>query len=78
MWIDSNKRLLNMIRRHEVGIKYPDLIPRIAFNILIQKDTAIFNTACYRCFSNWFYWAKTKEGHDYWRRINKTLSPEKY
>ena len=73
MQIKSNKRLLAKISKHEVGIKYPDLIPHIAFNILIQRDNSIFSRACYSCFSNWFYWAKTKEGHDYWRGINKTL-----
>ena len=75
MKIKSNKSLLARIRKHEVGIKYPDLIPRIAFNILIQKDNSIFNYNCYRRFSNWFYWAKTREGYDYWREIYKTLSP---
>ena len=78
MKIKSNKSLLARIRKHEVGIKYPDLIPRIAFNILIQKDNSIFNYNCYRCFSNWFYWANTREGHDYWQRVSKTLSPVKH
>ena len=78
MKIKSNKRLLAKIRKHEVGIKYPDLIPRIAFNILIQKDNSIFNYNCYRRFSNWFYWSKTREGHDYWRQVSKTLSPVKH
>ena len=75
MQIKSNKHLLTKIRNHEVGIKYPDLIPRIAFNILIQQDNSIFSYSCYRSFSNWFYWAKTREGHDYWREIDETLSP---
>ena len=75
MQIKSNKRLLARIRNHEVGIKYPDLIPYIACNIVIQKDNSIFNPACYRCFSSWFYWEITREGHDYWRWINKTLQP---
>ena len=78
MKIKSNKRLLAKIRKHEVGIKYPDLIPRIACNIVIQKDNSIFNYNCYRRFSNWFYWANTREGHDYWWRVNKTLSPVKH
>ena len=78
MQIKSNKYLLARISNHEVGIKYPNLIPRIAFIILIQDDNSIFNPVCYRHFSNWFYWANTKEGHDYWRWIAETLSPEKH
>ena len=73
MQIKSNKHLLARIRNHEVGIKYPDLIPRIACNIVIQRDNSIFSPACYRRFTNWFYWAKTKEGHDYWDAIANTL-----
>ena len=73
MQINSNKRLLARIRNHEVGIKYPDLIPRIACNIIIQRDDSIFKISCYSRFSNWFYWAKSKEGYDYWRQIDKTL-----
>ena len=78
MQIKSNKRLLARIRNHEVGVKYPDLIPCIAYNIIIQRDDSIFKSACYRRFSNWFYWANTKEGHDYWYQVAKTLSPAKY
>ena len=73
MWIDSNKRLLNMIRRHEVGIKYPDLIPCIAFNILIQKDTTIFNPKNYHHFTWWFHWETSREGYNYWNEIAITL-----
>ena len=73
MQIKSNKRLLARIRNHEVGVKYPDLIPYIACNIVIQKDNSIFSRNCYRCFANWFYWAKTREGHDFWCEINKAL-----
>ena len=73
MWIDSNKQLLNMIRRHEVGIKYPDLIPCIAFNILIQKDTTIFNPKSYHHFTWWFHWETFREGYDYWNEIAITL-----
>ena len=78
MKIKSNKSLLARIRKHEVGIKYPDLIPYIACNIVIQKNNNIFSYSCYRRFSNWFYWAKTREGHDYWHEIDKTLSPVKH
>ena len=74
MKIRSNKQLLARIRNHEVGIRYPDLIPAIACNIVTQRDNSIFKPACYRRFSNWFYWAKTKEGYDYWHEIYKTLS----
>ena len=74
MKIHSNKQLLAKIRNHEVGIRYPDLIPAIACNIVIQRDNNIFAPARYRRFSNWFYWAKTKEGYDYWHEIYKTLS----
>ena len=77
MQIKSNKRLLARIRNHEVGVRYPNLIPYIACNIVIQRDNSIFKSACYRRFAIWFYWAKTKEGHDYWHRINKTLQPSK-
>ena len=73
MQIKSNKRLLARIRNHEVGVKYPDLIPYIACNIIIQQDNSIFAPACYRRFSNWFYWANTREGHDYWQHIDNTL-----
>ena len=73
MQIKSNKRLLARIRNHEVGVKYPDLIPCIAYNIIIQRDYSIFKYNCYKRFSNWFYWANTKEGHDYWNKINRTL-----
>ena len=73
MQIKSNKRLLARIRNHEVGVRYPDLIPYIACNIVTQKDNSIFEPDLYRCFSNWFCWPNTREGHEYWREINKTL-----
>ena len=73
MQIKSNKRLLARIRNHEVGVRYPNLIPYIACNIVIQKDDTIFNPNYYRRFSNWFLWINTKEGHDYWREIDNTL-----
>ena len=75
MQIKSNKRLLARIRKHEVGVRYPNLIPCIAYNIIIQRDDSIFKPWGYRDFSNWFYWAGTREGHDYWREINRTLQP---
>ena len=75
MQIKSNKLLLAKIRNHEVSIRYPDLIPYIACNIVIQRDNSIFASSCYRRFSNWFYWANTKEGHDYWCGVDKTLHP---
>ena len=75
MQIKSNKLLLNRIRNHEVGIRYPNLIPYIACNIVTQRDNSIFKSACYRRFANWFYWAKTKEGHDYWCEVHRTLQP---
>ena len=73
MQIKSNKYLLARIRNHEVGVRYPDLIPYIACNIVIQKDDSIFKPDCYRHFSAWFYWVNTKEGHAYWNEINKTV-----
>ena len=69
MKIHSNKQLLDIIRNHEVGIKYPKLISRIAFNILIQKDTTIFDPEYYSDFNWWFHWSITREGHDYWYNI---------
>ena len=75
MQIKSNKRLLARIHNHEVGVRYPDLIPYIACNIVTQGDNSIFKPSCYRRFGNWFYWAKTREGHDYWKGIDKTLHP---
>ena len=75
MQIKSNKRLLDRIRHHEVGVRYPDLIPYIACNIVIQRDNSIFAPACYSCFSIWFCWANSREGHEYWREINRTLQP---
>ena len=73
MQIKSNKHLLDLISKHEVGVRYPDLIPCIACNIVIQKDNSIFKPDLYRYFSTWFYWANTKEGHDYWREIDETV-----
>ena len=73
MKIHSNKELLDIIRNHEVGIKYPELISRIAFNILTQKDTAIFDPTYYPYFDWWFEWAKSREGHEYWYKIASTL-----
>ena len=75
MQIKSNKRLLARIRNHEVGVRYPGLIPYIACNIVIQRDNNIFKPDLYRHFSTWFYWAKTGEGHEYWSEINRTLQP---
>ena len=75
MQIKSNKQLLARIRNHEVGVKYPNLIPYIACNIVIQRDDSIFSYSCYRYFANWFYWEITREGHDFWRKINSTLQP---
>ena len=73
MKISSNKQLLDIIRNHEVGVRYPDLIPRIAFNILIQKDTAIFDPNYYPRFDWWFRWTISREGYDYWSEISSTL-----
>ena len=74
MQIKSNKYLLNLISKHKVGIMHPNLIPRIVRNIVFQKDTTIFDPEYYPDFSNWFYWAESREGHDYWARVNRTLS----
>ena len=73
MKIYSNKQLLNLISNHEVGIKYPELIPRIAFNILIQKDTTIDDLDRYPNFNWWFLWATSREGYDYWNEIASSL-----
>ena len=73
MQIKSNKRLLAKIRNHKVGVRYPDLIPYIACNIVIQQDNSIFKSDCYRYFSTWFHWANTREGYEYWHRIDETL-----
>ena len=73
MQITSNKRLLNLISKHEVGIIYPNLIPYIARNIVLQRNNTILDPYQYPYFSNWFYWANTKEGPEYWSRINRTL-----
>ena len=73
MQITSNKYLLARIRNHEVGVRYPNLIPYIACNIVIQKDNSIFSYDCYSYFSFWFYWAKTKEGYTYWSHIANTI-----
>ena len=73
MRIKSNKRLLAIIRNHEVGVRYPDLIPYIACNIVIQRDDTIFDPEYYYDFSNWFYWIESEEGHIYWSRVNLTL-----
>ena len=73
MQIKSNKRLLAKIRNHEVGIRYPDLIPYIACNIVVQRDNSIFSPACYRRFSNWFYWVESREGNIYWSKVNVAL-----
>ena len=73
MKIKSNKRLLNLISKHEVGIVYPNLLPYIAYNIVIQKNNNIFDPEYYPDFSNWFYWVESREGHIYWSRVNVTL-----
>ena len=73
MQIKSNKCLLNLISKHKVGIMYPNLIPRIIHNIVIQRDISIFNPEYYPDFLYWFYWAESREGHKYWARVNKTL-----
>ena len=74
MQIKSNKCLLNLISKHEVGIMYPNLIPYITLNIVLQRDNGIFNPDYYPYFRNWFYWVESREGHIYWSRINETLS----
>ena len=73
MKIYSNHKLLHSIRKHEVGIKYPELISRIAFNILIQKDATIYNPTYYHYFDWWFEWSKSREGYAYWYEISSTL-----
>ena len=73
MQIKSNRRLLARIHNHEVGVRYPDLIPYIACNIVTQGDNNIFKPDLYRHFATWFLWLDTKEGHDYWHEIDKTL-----
>ena len=73
MKIKSNKRLLHLISNHEVGIIYPNLIPYMACNIVTQRDDSIFKSYGYCRFAIWFYWAKTKEGHDFWDKIRNTL-----
>ena len=78
MKIKSNKRLLHLIRNHEVGVRYPNLIPCIACNIVTQRDNNIFKPGCHHQFAGWFYWADTKEGHDYWHEIHKTLYTVKH
>ena len=74
MQIKSNKYLLARIRNHEVGIMYPNLIPYITLNIVLQRDNGVFNPDYYPYFRNWFFWAESREGHVYWSRINETLS----
>ena len=74
MQIKSNRCLLNLISKHKVGIIYPNLIPYIACNIVIQRENSIFNPDYYPYFRNWFFWAESREGHSYWSRINETLS----
>ena len=73
MQIKSNKCLLNLISKHKVGIMYPNLIPHIARNIVLQRDNTIFNPDYYPNFSNWFYWVESREGHIYWSRVNVLL-----
>ena len=78
MQIKSNKRLLARIRNHEVGVRYPNLIPYIACNIVTQRNDNIFRPDLYRHFSTWFLWINTREGNEYWCRINKTLYTVKH
>ena len=73
MKIYSNKQLLNLISNHEVGIKYPELIPRIMFNILIQQNISILDPNYYPSFKSWFYWPDSLEGYTYWATVNATL-----
>ena len=74
MQIKSNKYLLNLISKHQVGIMYPNLIPYIARNIVLQRDNTIFDHDSYPYFIYWFFWQESREGHNYWSRINETLS----
>ena len=78
MQIKSNKHLLHLISKHEVGIIFPNLIPYIACNIVTQRDKSIFKPNCYSRFSNWFLWINTREGHVYWDKIDKALYTVKY
>ena len=73
MQIKSNKYLLNLISKHQVGIMYPNLIPYIARNIVLQRDNTIFDPEYYPDFSNWFYWVESREGPIYWSRVNRIL-----
>ena len=73
MQIKSNKCLLNLISKHRVGIIYPNLIPHIIRNIVLQRDNTIFDPEYYHDFSYWFFWVESREGHDYWFKINRTL-----
>ena len=73
MQIKSNKCLLKLISKHRVGIIYPNLIPYITRNIVLQGDNTIFDPEYYRRFENWFYWEITREGHDFWCWVDKTL-----
>ena len=73
MQIKSNKCLLNLISKHQVGIMYPNLIPRIVRNIVLQRDNTIFDPEYYYDFSNWFYWVESREGHIYWSNVNVIL-----
>ena len=73
MQIKSNRCLLNLISKHKVGIIYPNLIPRIVRNIVLQRDNTIFDPEYYPDFSNWFYWVESREGHIYWSRVNGIL-----
>ena len=73
MQIKSNRCLLNLISKHKVGIIYPNLIPRIVRNIVLQRDNTIFDPEYYPDFSNWFYWVESREGHIYWSKVNVAL-----
>ena len=73
MRIASNKHLLDLISKHAVGIKYPDLIPAIACNIVVQRDNSIFESYSYHNLGYWFFWDGTKEGYAFWDKINRTL-----
>ena len=73
MQIKSNKCLLNLISKHKVGIMYPNLIPYIARNIVLQRDNSIFDPEYYPDFLYWFYWDESREGRIYWSKVHGRL-----
>ena len=76
MKIDSNVDLINRIQESSVGTYLPDEITKIVVNVVLQRNEhKVLNI---NSFNSWFYWAKTKEGCEYWEEKYRYLQDKVY